>query len=1067
MGWQRWGPVVIALALGACQGDGRFGAEIVAAVVSDTPFVEGGGQVVIEAENATGEGDGTGIAAGATWTGKAIISASGGVAIEATPNAGVHTGETTVGPRRDYKVRFTTPGTYQVWIRAWGPTSSDDSLHAGLNGTPVSLGASGVNVLSSNWGWVNTVGSRRLTVTVTSAGLATVNLWMREDGVRIDKLLLTTSSSFTPSGPGPAESPRDSQPQADAGQPDGHVHPEPDSAPPPVDMYMAPPAEGAFAESGGEVVMEAENATGEAAGTGSAAGSSWTVRAVSAASGGSAIEATPNAGVHTADTTVGPRRDYRVRFATAGTYQLWVRARGPTTSDDTVHAGLNGTPATLGGAGLLFPPGWTWMNKVDTRRVTVTVSSPGLATINLWMREDGLFVDKILLTTNASFTPSGTGPAESSRDGQPPPPPPPDGGAPPPSGGEVAFVENGGQVAMEAENATGAAAGTGVAAGSTWTARAAGPASAGMAIEATPNAGVRTGDMTVGPRRDYRVRFSTAGTYQVWVRASGPTTNDDTFHAGLNGTPATLGESGLLVPPSWTWINKVGPRRVTVTVPGPGLATVNLWMREDGIIVDKILLTTNASFTPSGTGPAESPREGTSPPPPPAGQGQWSPVVTWPAEAVHAHVLPDGRVLMFPYGDHDAADPHLWDPATNVFTPVPNARTNVGCSGHAFLPDGRLLVAGGEPHSDHTGNGIVDVNLFDYRTSAWSAAPDMNAPRWYPNVTTLANGEMAVITGDTTPDTGNPIPQVFTAAGTWRTLDSAHRVLPSYAFTFLAPDGRVFVSGPERHSVYLDTSGTGTWSDIVASTNFPRIRTYGSSVMYDDGKVIIMGGGDPPTSTVEVIDLGAATPRWRNVAPMNFARRQATASLLPDGRVLVVGGSSGPGHNNVAGAVLQAEFWDPATETWTVVAAKNVPSLYHSAVFLLPDGRVVATPGRVGGPSPYEESRETQFYSPDYLLRGARPVISAAPASVGYGQTFFVATSEATSIGRVTWIRLPSVTHAIDMNQRINRLSFVVAPGGLDVTAPSNRNLCPPGHYMLFILDRDGVPSVARIVQIT
>jgi hypothetical protein len=107
-----------------------------------------------------------------------------------------------------------------------------------------------------------------------------------------------------------------------------------------------------------------------------------------------------------------------------------------------------------------------------------------------------------------------------------------------------------------------------------------------------------------------------------------------------------------------------------------------------------------------------------------------------------------------------------------------------------------------------------------------------------------------------------------------------------------------------------------------------------------------------------------------------------------------------------------------------------------------------------------------EIYSPPYLFKGARPAISSAPSSVVYGQTFFVQTPNAASITKVSWIRLPSVTHAFDQNQRINRLSFSQATGGLNVTAPASANLCPAGHYMLFILDGNGVPSVARIIQI-
>ncbi|WP_438034893.1 CBM96 family carbohydrate-binding protein [Sorangium sp. So ce204] len=456
---------------------------------------------------------------------------------------------------------------------------------------------------------------------------------------------------------------------------------------------------------------------------------------------------------------------------------------------------------------------------------------------------------------------------------------------------------------------------------------------------------------------------------------------------------------------------------------------------------------------------------------PGAGQGQWSAPFFLAAEGVHAHLLPNGKLLLFPYGDNGGMDVTIWDPVGGGYTAAANMRTNVGCSGHAFLPDGRLLVTGGEPPNRHDvaiGTGILDANIFDYRDNSWTPVPDMNNPRWYPNNTTLANGDVLVLTGDMTPDDGNPIPQVWqTASASWRILGNAFRKLPSYSFTHLAPDGRVVVTGPERHTVLLNTAGTGSWSSIIASYNTAIFRSYASSVMYDNGRVLVVGGGNPPTATAEVLDLNAATPRWRNVAPMSVARRHHNATLLPDGQVLVTGGTSASGFNNPDGAVLPAEIWNPVTEAWTVVASMQIPRLYHSTAVLLPDGRVVTTSGKGTGENVGEERRETQFYSPDYLSRGTRPTISSAPTSVSYGQTFFVGTPNASAISRVTWIRLPSVTHAFDQNQRFNTLSFSTATGGLNVTAPSNRNLCPPGHYMLFILNNLGVPAVARIVQIT
>ncbi len=70
-------------------------------------------------------------------------------------------------------------------------------------------------------------------------------------------------------------------------------------------------------------------------------------------------------------------------------------------------------------------------------------------------------------------------------------------------------------------------------------------------------------------------------------------------------------------------------------------------------------------------------------------------------------------------------------------------------------------------------------------------------------------------------------------------------------------------------------------------------------------------------------------------------------------------------------------------------------------------------------------------------------------------------------IKRVTWVRLSSVTHAYDQNQRFNNLAFKAGPMGLQVTPPPDGNHAPPGHYMLFLLNGNGVPSVAKIIRIS
>lgn len=448
--------------------------------------------------------------------------------------------------------------------------------------------------------------------------------------------------------------------------------------------------------------------------------------------------------------------------------------------------------------------------------------------------------------------------------------------------------------------------------------------------------------------------------------------------------------------------------------------------------------------------------------------GEWSPVQSWPYKAVHMHLLPTGKVMYYSsYADAD--DPQIWDPATGSIVDADEAGYNIFCTGHSFLADGKLLVTGGHI-LDFVG--LPKTYTYDPFNDSWTRLPDMNDGRWYPTNTTLANGDTLVVSGQIDTTEGmNPMPQVFQiASGTWRNLSNAMLVMPYYPYMFLAPNGKVFNAGPDQTSRYLNTSGSGSWTS-VDSSNFGT-RNWGTAVMYEPGKVLMVGGahtafygpasgGELPTETAEVIDLNAGTPTWQYVASMSRRRKHLNSTLLPDGKVLITGGSSGAEGTSEMSAdpTYEAEVWDPATNTWTTLASFSTYRGYHATALLLPDGRVISASGDYGGPS-YE------IYSPYYLFRGARPTITSVTSTMNHNQSYFVQTPNATSITKVTLIRLASVTHGFNMNQRINQLSFSQTSGGINITTPSSTNICPPGHYMLFIVNGNGVPSVAKIVRV-
>ena len=199
---------------------------------------------------------------------------------------------------------------------------------------------------------------------------------------------------------------------------------------------------------------------------------------------------------------------------------------------------------------------------------------------------------------------------------------------------------------------------------------------------------------------------------------------------------------------------------------------------------------------------------------------------------------------------------------------------------------------------------------------------------------------------------------------------------------------------------------------------------------------------------------------------MALARRHHNLTALPTGEVLATGGVAGTTFDDVSTGVHAAEVWNPEyRSSWTVLASNAVTRGYHGTSLLLPDGRVLNAGSGEGAGAPDEFNAE--LFSPPYLVprtRGRRS--PARPRAINYGGQFRVETPDAATITHVSLIRLGAVTHAFDENQRFQRLAFTADATGLTVTAPTSSNRAPPGHYMVFILNGNDVPSVAKIVRI-
>jgi galactose oxidase-like protein len=451
------------------------------------------------------------------------------------------------------------------------------------------------------------------------------------------------------------------------------------------------------------------------------------------------------------------------------------------------------------------------------------------------------------------------------------------------------------------------------------------------------------------------------------------------------------------------------------------------------------------------------------------GVGAWlSPTNTtfWGLIPIHATLTPDGRVLTYGVRSAGSLIYDVWDPALGLMgghITLPNqTQTNIFCSAQVVLPqDGEIFLAGGKLQSSDPNlvAGTAYTNLFNYSDNSLTRGNDLNRPRYYATTTTLVNGEVYIQGGLN----GEDFPEVRDTSGNFRLLTGAptNGYWWDYPRDFVAPDGRVFGYDNQGHMFYVSTGGPGS---IAAAGKLSPTYTAltASAVMFQPGKILQFGG---KWKGALVIDLTAMNPKWKATGNMSSVRQWVNATVLPDGRVLATGGSAAA--NQLTGVNNTAEIWNPNTGTWTVGTSGATPRLYHSTALLLPDASVLVGGG--GSPGPLT-NKNAEIYYPPYLYTSSgalapRPSIVSAPDALDIGQSFTMDVGTA-AISRVTLVKTGAVTHSFNMDQRFLELPFTTSSGTLNVGAPTRASDAPPGYYLLFAIDTQGVPSVAKIVKI-
>jgi galactose oxidase len=474
-------------------------------------------------------------------------------------------------------------------------------------------------------------------------------------------------------------------------------------------------------------------------------------------------------------------------------------------------------------------------------------------------------------------------------------------------------------------------------------------------------------------------------------------------------------------------------------------------------------------------------------------------------------------------------DRELTREANNPQAPDNSTFSNVSifCSGHCLMADGNLFVVGGHVEDS---KGQQQACIYDYDKDLWLAKKPPRVGRWYPSALSLPDGSVLTISGSDTDKNIDQVPQIWRGDGWDPELvqsmsleDPAEEkklILALYPRLHFDPFGRIFMAGPSGQSMSLNLqavrdSKTGEkrqWGPVEVDLRREKsLRENGASVTYDAGKVLWMGGGNdgvdlkvpgfvgkriagPPTNATATVDLFVEHPKWQAVklpqtasnsaAPTspNFRRRHHNLTTLPDGTVLVTGGTQGLGFNDLRDSqpVHEAALWKPQDGQWTKMAAEKTDRCYHGVALLLPDGSVLSAGGGEGGefdappnpdtPNPTRDNHtDAQIYKPPYFfIKDANPPqVSGVPKEARYGEAFDVTVQGSELVGRISWIRLPSVTHGVNSSQSV---FFEINPtrkgGKLTVTPPNNRYVATPGYYMLFFVGDKGRPSEATIIKI-
>jgi hypothetical protein len=305
-----------------------------------------------------------------------------------------------------------------------------------------------------------------------------------------------------------------------------------------------------------------------------------------------------------------------------------------------------------------------------------------------------------------------------------------------------------------------------------------------------------------------------------------------------------------------------------------------------------------------------------------------------------AILLADGRVLVIGGAEHPSASAELWDPSTESFGPAGEMGEYREGFAATHLTDGRVLITGGL-----AGDRLVSVEIWDPETESFTPAGEMTVGRAYHTATLLQDGRVLIVGGDGaggTAELWDPATGSFTPVGSLQEARELHTAT-------LLIDGRVLIVGG-----MAERSDGGSTSSAIAEIWEPAAGAFtrgnlenppplSTATVLSDGQVLIVESGLPGRRGADAWLWDPVTESTIRAGSLDEGRLFGhTTTLLPDGRVLVIGGEV-HGRDTAQTATV-AEIWHPGLRQFDGAGSLNAGRSGHTAT-LLPDGRILVVGG--------------------------------------------------------------------------------------------------------------------------